>query len=118
MEKKNVVPDQIMPERFDHCMIGSLILGLILSIAVLAVSGDATAAMSIILSYLFVSSLFYGILYFSRKQLRDNPGIFILGTIVVTSGGWWLCHICGWINVKINRGLFRVSSTVYHRIIK
>ena len=99
-----------MLEDFKECTIGSLIIGGVLAVVITIIvainNPDAIGAgIGAGTIYLIYSIVMYGFLMMSRNMLDQYGGTFILGTIVMTAGGWWLGHGMAFIFVKIQDSL-------------
>lgn len=100
-------------EDFKECTIGSLIVSAALAIIVTIIVSisDPEAIGAGIGSgffYFITSLVLFGFLMMSRNMMEQHGGMFILGTIVVTAGAWWLGHGLAFVLVKINEGVYHL----------
>ena len=104
-----------MNESLKDCTIGSLIVSaivLIVSLIITLISKDSNWEFVILVPIgYFIASLFlFGYLAFSRSKLENNATMFVLATIFMTAGGWWLGHVLAFINVKLTEGIFMLIT--------
>jgi len=104
-----------MAEDIRECAIGSQILGAFIAIVILVIGvlneDVKIVLLQSVLVFLLYCILFwvlYGYLVFSRKMLKKNLNAFLLGTFLLTGGGWWLGHLIAFINVRIAEGAYKV----------
>ena len=105
----------VLEEDFKKSAIGNLILSVIISLVlffVIVSQGNFETSLlqtgSFFILYNLFSWLLYGYLAFSRKQLKGEATKFIIATIIITAGGWWLGHVLAFINVKIGLEVYNI----------
>lgn len=102
MENTDLNTNSVMPESMEAIFLGKFFTALFLFVLVWITSGIFSTALLSVFYYGIASIVLFGIVYWTRYELTSfNAGIFIVGTIVVTGGGWWLLFLAGWINLKV-----------------
>ena len=104
-----------MVEDFGDCYKGSAIWGSFLALIFVIVSLVSTFvssnkfdanvilfSLAIFIIYIILSLVLYGYYSWTKSQLEQNATIFVIGTIVITAGGWWLGYLLSLLLVKIN----------------
>lgn len=102
-----------MSETFKACTVGATIIAMIIAVVLIPLAVIDTEkswgyVIGIPIYYLLVSLILFGYLAFSRSQLKTDSSMFILGTLVVTAGGWWIVHAVAFLNVTITEGIYNL----------
>lgn len=106
-----------MQEEFKDCSVGALVIGLVLALitALANIGGTGTEELSavnigiiVFIGYFVFSLVAYGFLAISRNQLDSHGFMFVVATLVVSAGSWWLMHGMSFLNVKMTEGIYKL----------
>ena len=103
----------IIDREFKKCALGGLIVGLLISsfvsffvIPIKNIESIFLNTLGIYIIYNIFSWLLYAFLSYSRRMLEVKHESFVIATLIVTGGGWWLGHALAFINVTITKQMY------------